>query len=219
MGTDMYSKTCIRSFLFSLACVALALALPSHKTSIPCDMSSTACQEANQPRTHHEASSEANPHSDAIVAEQLARRFHTPETEGTLLTKTIPLSISPKAAKTIADCGDPPSQETTLLYHIFLGFWGAGYGYIDRWWLFAAALAPGIIGCMLQCAAKSVKMQGDECDKDVKGSEDHDGCRLALQIIAGIFICWNLGFWIWGMVQICNNDLKTGDGCTLKPDL
>merc|ERR1711985_139564 len=196
MGTDMYSKTCIRSFLFSLACVALALALPSHKTSIPCDMSSTACQEANQPRTHHEASSEANPHSDAIVAEQLARRFHTPETEGTLLTKTI------------------------LLYHIFLGFWGAGYGYIDRWWLFAAALAPGIIGCMLQCAAKSVKMQGDECDKDVKGSEDHDGgCRLALQIIAGIFICWNLGFWIWGMVQICNNDLKTGDGCTLRPDL
>merc|ERR1712072_412825 len=107
-------------------------------------------------------------------------------------------------------CDNPPSQTTALLYQIFLGTFGAAYGYVDRWVLFAAALAPGIIGCVLGCIAKMLKPEGEE-----KAS----CASLAVGIMACTFCCWNCGFWIWGMVQICNNDLKTGDDCTLKNDL
>jgi len=135
---------------------------------------------------------------------------------------SVPVSITHQAAKLPAKCQDPPSQETTLLYQIFLGFWGGAYGYIGRWYLFAAALAPGLLGCVLQCVARSTNKSEDHCDEKKLVDEQHRGSNTAgivLQIIAAIFLCWNLGFWIWGMVQICNNDLKTGDDCMLNPDL
>jgi hypothetical protein len=220
---------------------------------------------------------------------------------------------SAKSAKS-AKCQDPPSQETTLLYHIFLGFVGAGYGYIDRWFLFVFALVPWVLACILHSIARGLDSKEECCQasndkpeaaplvgtqtkeapppedppedtaEDEKqksnaallarieetkkktqdaanhtassdsgsgagsgtgsgsgagsgsGSSGNPDRNIGAGVVRGmafVLWLWCLGFWIWGMVQICNNDLKFGesngddcnwswscsDGCLLKADL
>jgi len=100
-------------------------------------------------------------------------------------------------------CKNAPDHETTLYLQIFLGLFGAAYGYIGLWDWFCAAFVPMSLATCLCCVTHNF------IDEKRAGF-------IGLQVVYGVLFVYCLGLWIWGLVEICDHSLHDADGCPLK---
>lgn len=99
------------------------------------------------------------------------------------------------------------SQVSTILMHIFLGFFGGGVGFIHNWFWFG--IWWGIIGgtLIMICSLFCCLMKNE--------NSDESGVACCSQCITCLFSCVLLGFWIYFLVMICNKEFLDKNGCKL----
>merc|ERR1712086_292619 len=109
-------------------------------------------------------------------------------------------------------CADAPEHETALYLQGFLGFWGAAYGYLDRWDWFAFAFIPAM-ALMLVCCIRAGCQKAAEDDKS--GVCCCMNCLIGVPfcIISSVLSVYCLALWIYGLVEICNHNFKDANGC------
>jgi len=107
-------------------------------------------------------------------------------------------------------CSDAPAQDTAMLLQVFLGFFGAAYGYIGQWGLFVGAFAPIFFFC---CSLFGFTCNNDCEMKTIKLSWGSGACLVNL--ISAVLCTWCLSLWIYGMVMIAQHRLYAGNGCPL----
>lgn len=110
-------------------------------------------------------------------------------------------------------CKGAPSMITALLLQIFLGWTGAGFGYMGRWDYFAMMLCLLFAPCILCCIAVCFTRE-DKGDRE----SIFRGCGACAAMLASCSGCASFAVQLWSIIMIANFSIKCGgeySGCNL----